>query len=318
MFVEVRAVEAEQGVLVHREVRWHPVEQHADTALVEPVDQGHQLDGCAVTSSRGEVPGHLVAPRAVVRVLHHREQLDVGETVAEHVVGQRVGELVEARPAPPRRGQPAPRAEVHLVDRDRRVSGDRRGPPVDPRPVLPGVAQVGDARRRRRRFERCCGDGVGPFRASAIGRGDPEPVAVTDLGTGGVAGPHSRVGRRREGNRLLPAGEVADDIDGLGVRRPHGEPAAGLVGMGAEEVEDPAVRPLVEQVEVELAGWPGDRGHEWLRAVSVRRCRRTAGSTNVSDVGWRSRRRQIVGRTLPGMLCGVVSPSRSSRSALTR
>ena len=89
--------------------------------------------------------------------------------------------------------------------------------------------------------------------APPVDVGDAESIAVADLGAGGVAGPHAGLGHRFEGDRLLPAGEVADDVDGPGVGRPHGEPAAVVVGVGAEEVVDPPVRALVEQVEVEFA-----------------------------------------------------------------
>ena len=130
VLVEVRAVEAGEPVGVHREVRRHPVEDHADAALVQPVDHRHQLLRRAVARRRREVAGRLVAPRAVERVLHDRQQLDVGEAVGEDVVGDRVGHLVVRREAPAGRGDAAPRPEVHLVDRDRRVGRDPRAAPA--------------------------------------------------------------------------------------------------------------------------------------------------------------------------------------------
>ena len=239
--------------------------------------------------------------------------------MAEHVVGERIGELVVARKPASGRRHAAPRAEMQLVDRDRGVARDRRRPLAGPPAVLPVVAQVGDARRRRRWFERRRGDRVGALEAPSVGRRDAEAVAMADLGTGGIPRPHAGCGQSFESDRLLPAMEVADDVDATGVWRPYGEPAAAVVGVGTEHVEDPPMRPLVEQVEVQLARRAGDvHCVPRPRVVSVRRWRRTAGSASVSDVGRHKRRRQIVGSTLPGMLCGVVSPTRSSRSALTR
>ena len=45
VLVEVRAVEKGQAVLVGREVRRHPIENHADAVLVQVVDEVHQSCG---------------------------------------------------------------------------------------------------------------------------------------------------------------------------------------------------------------------------------------------------------------------------------
>ena len=144
VLVEVGAVELGEGVGVHREVRRDPVEDHADAPLVEVVDERHQVGRRAVARGRGEVAGGLVAPRPVERVLHHRQQLDVGEAVGEGVLGERRGELAIARPALARCDETPPRPEVHLVDRHRRVGGDALRPARSSRPRLP-------SRRRGRR-----------------------------------------------------------------------------------------------------------------------------------------------------------------------
>ena len=93
MLVEVRAVEEAQAVRVPREVRRHPVEDHADARLVQHVDEVHEVLRRAVARARREVAGALVAPGAVERVLHDRHQLDVREAHALHVVGQHRGDL---------------------------------------------------------------------------------------------------------------------------------------------------------------------------------------------------------------------------------
>ena len=43
VLVEVRAVEVGEAVLVGREVRRHPVEDHADAALVQVIDEVHEV-----------------------------------------------------------------------------------------------------------------------------------------------------------------------------------------------------------------------------------------------------------------------------------
>ena len=85
VLVERRAVEARERPLVAREVRRHPVEQHADPGGVERVDERPEVVGRAEGRLRREVAAHLVAPRRRVRVLHHRHQLDVGEAELGHV-----------------------------------------------------------------------------------------------------------------------------------------------------------------------------------------------------------------------------------------
>ena len=110
MFVEGGAIEAGEAPLVLREVRGHPVDDHADAAAVENIDHRPQLVGCAVARSWRVVATDLVAPRATERMLGDRQQLDVGEAERDHMVGQLRAELdviVHAR---------TPRSDVRLVD----------------------------------------------------------------------------------------------------------------------------------------------------------------------------------------------------------
>ena len=82
VLVQGRAVEAGQRPVVLREVRRHPVEDHADPGLVHPVDEGAEVVGRAEPRGRGEIAGHLVAPRRRIGMLHHRQQLDMREAEA--------------------------------------------------------------------------------------------------------------------------------------------------------------------------------------------------------------------------------------------
>jgi len=56
------AVKVSQPVRVGREVRRHPVQNHADPLLVQIVHQVHEILGCAVARSGGKISRGLVAP----------------------------------------------------------------------------------------------------------------------------------------------------------------------------------------------------------------------------------------------------------------
>ena len=91
-----------------------------------------------------EVAGDLVAPRAVERVLHHRQQLDVGEAHVVDVGDELVGQLAVGERAVALLRVAPPRAEVHLVDRDRpRRAGRAARGVLDPGGVAPLVAPTG-------------------------------------------------------------------------------------------------------------------------------------------------------------------------------
>jgi hypothetical protein len=87
VLVEVRAVEEAGAVLVGREVDGHPVEEDADAGVMQPLDEDHQVLRRTVAARRREVAGRLVAPRAVERMLHDGEELDVREPHLRRVGG---------------------------------------------------------------------------------------------------------------------------------------------------------------------------------------------------------------------------------------
>ena len=80
VLVEVRAVEVGEAVRVGRKVRRYPVEDHANAVLVQVVDQVHEILRRAVARRGREVSGGLVSPGTVEGMLHHRQELDMGET----------------------------------------------------------------------------------------------------------------------------------------------------------------------------------------------------------------------------------------------
>ena len=163
-----RAVEARERPLVAREVRGHPVEDHADAGLVQAVDEGAELVGRAEARRGREVRGHLVAPRAAERVGHDRHQLDVGEAHVGDVGGQLVGQLqVGQRAVVLQRVQP-PGAEVDLVDRHRRAQAVALLAQLHPAVVGPLVARAIDHRRRLGRQLGLEGERVGAQQQVAV------------------------------------------------------------------------------------------------------------------------------------------------------
>jgi hypothetical protein len=109
VLVQRGAVETGQRPLVGREVTGDPVQDHADACLVQPVDQEPEVVGVPEARGGSEEAGDVVAPGATEGVLHHRQQLDVGEAGLGHVRDQAVGQVAVGLAG-------APRPEVHLVD----------------------------------------------------------------------------------------------------------------------------------------------------------------------------------------------------------
>ena len=130
-----------------RKMRRHPVHEHADAGLVQPVDEALEIVRRAVPRGRREVAEHLVAPRAVERMLGDADQLDVRVAEVEHVRNQLIGQLIpgeERRLAMPRA---APRARMQFVDVDRRAQRIPRAALRQPLAVVPVIAaDIGDDR----------------------------------------------------------------------------------------------------------------------------------------------------------------------------
>ena len=117
--------------------------------LVQHVDEIHEILRRAVARGRREVAGRLVAPRAVERMLGDRHQLDVREALLaarSRRAARRFRDNVGSRLP-----LAAPRAEMHLVDRDRRVERVAGAARRHPRVVAPIVVERPRARGRRRR-----------------------------------------------------------------------------------------------------------------------------------------------------------------------
>ena len=258
VLVERRAVEARQGELVAREVRGHPVEDDAEPLRVQGVDEGAEVVGCAEARRRREEPRHLVAPRARERVLHDRHQLDVREVEVAHVVGELVGELQVVQRAVFLERIATPRAEVHLIDRDRPLERLGRAAPLEPLVVGPLVARRVHDRGVRRRHLRRERERIGLDPQPAVLRADLELVLLAVLDSRDEELPDP--GRAKRTHRVqapVPRVEVADDRHRARVGRPDGERradrAVDLAHVRAEPLVELLVPALHDEVHVEVA-----------------------------------------------------------------
>ena len=230
VLVEMRAVEVAEPVPVAREVRGDPVEDHADAALVQRVDEVHEIVRPAEAARRRVVADRLVAPRAVERMLGDRQQLDVRVAHPLDVVRELRRHLAVREPPSVLLGIAPPRAEVDLVDRHRVRARVARGARGDPVGVVPLVAvELRDLRRGLRANLGGEAVRVGLLAESAaVGTDDAVLVERPGLHAGNEPLPDTRL--VPPGERMgvgAPAVEVADDRHVCGVRRPDGEVDAG-------------------------------------------------------------------------------------------
>jgi hypothetical protein len=260
MLVERGAVEEAEAVLVGREVRRDPVEQDADAFLVKMVDECHQLLGIAVARGRREVAGRLVTPRAVERMLGQRHQLDVREAEPLDVLGQLGRDLAVRQRAVAVLDDATPRAEVHLVDRDRRGRIARLRARRHPGGIPPLIRRLPHDRRGARSELVADRVRIG-LRDHVAGLLRGEVILVEGaLGDAGdEALPDACVADRLERmNPRLPGVPVADHADGRRVRRPHRESDRVADDVRTELLVKPRVLALAHEIRVELAE-PGFR-----------------------------------------------------------
>ena len=293
VLVEMGAVEVTQTVGVGGEVRRHPVEDDADAALVESVDQGHEVLRRAEAARRREVAGRLVAPRAEERVLHHGKHLDVGEAQVGDVVAEVLGQLAVGEGAVALLDHATPRAEVHLVDRHRLLVRGSLGPALEPLAVVPAVVQGPDDRSRARRHLGVKGERIGLLGAGPVVAGvDVVLVEVSRPYPGDEPLPDTRGSARTQRVALaVPAVEVADHPHPERIRRPDGEvrPVDALrrQRMRSELLVEPEVTALVEQVQIVVRQQreAGAGGRDAISALPRHRANALQASRRMSTQG---------------------------------
>src|SRR5574341_116115 len=257
VLVEVRAVEIDKAVEVARVVRRHPIEDHPDAVLVEPVDKIHEVLGRAIAACRSEIARDLVTPGAVEGMLHHRHELHVGKAQLLDIRGELLRKFaVGKRPVHFFR-HAAPGAGMDFIDRHRRVEAVLLPPPLHPLAVAPLIREVpdnGGGPGRRLGGE---GKGVGLVRL-VIAAGGCDVILVARAGAdagdksfpyAGAVPPHAQ--GMGPGS---PAVEIPDDRDFLRIRGPDREVRSGDAVLGgqmrAELVIQAEVASLLEKVDV--------------------------------------------------------------------
>ena len=88
---------------------------------MQAIDEAHEILRRAVPRGRREVAEHLIAPRAVERMLGDADEFDVRVAHVEHIRDQLVGELIPGEKRRLAMPGAAPRARMHFIDRDRRA-----------------------------------------------------------------------------------------------------------------------------------------------------------------------------------------------------
>ena len=240
-----------------REVGRHPVDDHADAVLVAVIDEVHEVLRRAVAAGGGVVADRLVAPAAGERVLADRQQLDVRVAHLLAVLDELRGQLAVAQPAARVARIAPPTAEVHFVDRHRRVER-----------VVLAAAWRSTRRRSTGSVSRsvtmlAVRGGTSAAKPYGIALLDDVPAAVLDreLVVRALADAGDEQFPHAAGDVLahrvaaaIPDVEVADDADALGVRRPDGEVHAGdavdRAQVRAEPLVAPPMRAFAEQVQV--------------------------------------------------------------------
>ena len=259
VLVQLRAVEPGQRPGVLREVGGHPVDDHADAGLMQPVDQVAEVVRRPEPGRRRVIRRHLVAPRSAERVLGDRHELDVGEPAFGHILNKGLGELGVGQPGPPR-------ADVDLVDAHRLAQRIALG--AGGHPVLVGPVEAG-LEHHRGGGRRDLGEG-----RHRIGLAVPAAVRAADLVLVRGTASHARheqlpdAGAAERAHRVRPAVpvvEVADQPDAAGARCPDGErgPVQLRPDPGAEHLPELLVPALADQVQVHLA----ERGQVPVRVV---------------------------------------------------
>ena len=192
-------------------------------------------------------------------MLHDRQQLEVREARLFHVRHQSMRQLAIRQEAIAFLGHARPRSEVDLVDRHRpiepRVLRRAATHPLRVAPLI--VRDVADERRGLRRHL----EGHRERIALLQERAAPGPdlvlvfLPVGQIGNEDLPDAAGREVPHRV-DATVPRVEVADHADAFGIRRPDREVHAGRRADGgavrAELLERAQVRPLAEQVQIEV------------------------------------------------------------------
>ena len=220
VFVARATIKPIQPAFVFGEMRRHPIQNHADARLVAYINKMHELVWRAIARGGGVIPGHLIPPRAVIRMLHHRQQLDMGVSHLDHIRHQLLRQLVIIESLAV--GIPPPGAEMHFVNVDRLVVNRVLTAALLPRRILPVVSiQMVDLGRGGRAGLKMIGIRIRFQHSLAVRRLHTILVGIVFLQPADRCLPHAVGAAGHGGGILLPIVEVAHHRYTGGVRRPH-------------------------------------------------------------------------------------------------
>ncbi len=258
VLVERGPVEAGQAVRVGREVGGGPVQDDSEPGTVAPVDEPREVGGRSQAAGGSEVAQGLVTPGTVERVLHHGQQLEMGEAETFGVSDQIVAEIVPPGEDPAVRGA-SPRLGVQFIDGHGGFDDAPPGAGAHPGFVAPGPVSL--------RFDHGCGrrpelvserHRIGLLEKLALPRPDRELVEVSAADARDEQLPDAGGASQAHGMPpSVPAVEAAHDAHRRRVGSPDGEEhaldAAAAPRSGAEHVVKAEVRALAEEEEIEIS-----------------------------------------------------------------
>src|SRR5579875_3167689 len=285
VLVEMGAVEIAEPMGIRGEMPGNPVDENAKALAMGAIDEAREARRLAEAARRRVEPDGLIAPRAVEGMLGDRQQLDVAEAHLLRIGHEPVGELVIGEEAPALLRHAPPRAEMDLVDRDRRVAPARAAATLQPGRVGPGLgAEIVHDRGGARRT----------LRIEAVGIGlESQELAVEPLDLVFVEGARPDTGDKELPDPAfvaiahgqapaVPIAEIADHADARGARRPDREDGSGdaLDGakMSAQALIALEMGALGQEMHVELAE---NRG----KAIGVLEFRDAGGALAAQAIG---------------------------------
>src|SRR4030067_1916724 len=93
MFKKVSAVKIGKSMLIRRKVRGHPVKYTAYAILGQISNKVHKILRSPIPACGGKVPDSLISPRAIKRVLHNWQQLNMRKSHFFYIVCKIMGYL---------------------------------------------------------------------------------------------------------------------------------------------------------------------------------------------------------------------------------
>ena len=137
VFIAALPVEFIEAAAVFGEVGGNPIQNHPQPSLMAFIHKGFKLRRGAIAGGGGKISSHLVPPGAVIGVLGHRHQFQVGVPHPLGVGDQLLGQLFVIKGLPV--GVAPPGAQMHLIDVEGAVEMILFPPCGQPLLILPGI-----------------------------------------------------------------------------------------------------------------------------------------------------------------------------------